>query len=106
MHAEEKALDGVSDAAKGGYLFTTSSPCEMCAKKAKNHQLSKIYYIETYPGISEQQFSNSGDKNNRAKHILFSGAIGRAYMQMYTPIMPHKDLLGLLCLEKDDPPSE
>lgn len=93
MHAEEKALSNVSEKAYGGCLFTTSSPCEMCSKNAKNHKIKKIYYIEYYPGISEDQYSNSGDESNRAEHILFTGAIGRAYTQMYTPIMPHKDII-------------
>lgn len=96
MHAEEKALSMVHGEEHGGYLFTTSSPCEMCSKNAKNHMISKIYYIEPYPGISQAQYSDSGDINNRAKHILFTGAIGRAYTQMYTPIMPHKDILEFL----------
>lgn len=96
MHAEEKALARVGDEAVGGYLFTTSSPCEMCSKNAKNHRIKKIYYIEPYPGINEAQYSQSGCKDNRAQHILFTGAIGRAYTQMYTPIMPHKDILAFL----------
>ena len=99
MHAEEKALATCGDKCKDGYLFTTSSPCEMCSKNAKNHHIKKIYYIELYPGISETQYSNTGDKTNRAEHILFSGAVGRAYMQMYTPIMPQKDILEALGID-------
>lgn len=96
MHAEEKALAKCGDNCEGGYLFTTSSPCEMCSKNAKNHKIKKIYYVELYPGISEAQYSDSGDTTNRAQHILFDGAVGRAYMQMYTPIMPQKDILDAL----------
>lgn len=96
MHAEEKALSACGERCAGGYLFTTSSPCEMCSKNAKNHRIKKIYYIEVYPGISEEQYSGSGDPTNIAEHILFTGAIGRAYVQMYTPIMPQKDVLELL----------
>ena len=93
MHGEEKALATCGKECENGFLFTTSSPCEMCSKNAKNHKIKCIYYIEPYPGISEDQYSRSGDKENVAKHILFTGAIGRAYTQMYTPIMPHKDIL-------------
>lgn len=96
MHAEEKALALCGREAEGGYLFTTSSPCEMCSKNAKNHKIKKIYYLEAYPGISQAQYTNSGDKDNRAELILFSGAVGRAYMQMYTPLLPHKDVLKYL----------
>lgn len=101
MHAEEKALANVQDKAEGGYLFTTSSPCEMCSKNAKNHRIKEIYYIEPYPGISEAQYSKSGKKENRASHTLFVGAIGRAYTQMYTPEMPHKDILEFLGITND-----
>ena len=96
MHAEEKALALCGREAEGGYLFTTSSPCEMCSKNAKNHMIKKIFYLEAYPGISQAKYTNSGDKDNRAELILFSGAVGRAYMQMYTPLLPHKDVLGYL----------
>ena len=96
MHGEEKALENCGKECEGGNLFTTASPCEMCSKKAKDHKIKKIYYIEPYPGISEDQYSNSGDPDNIAVHILFTGAIGRAYTQMYTPLMPHKDILEYL----------
>lgn len=96
MHGEEKALENCGKECEGGNLFTTASPCEMCSKKAKDHKIKKIYYIEPYPGISEDQYSNSGDPENIAIHILFTGAIGRAYTQMYTPLMPHKDILEYL----------
>lgn len=94
MHGEEKALlQCDQQRVKGGYLFTTSSPCEMCAKNAKEHQISKIYYIEPYPGISQSHICSSGE--NRAELILFEGAIGRAYTQLYTPILPYKDELTI-----------
>ena len=96
MHGEEKALAHCGKECEGGYLFTTSSTCEMCTKNAKNHKIKKIYYIQPYPGISQDQYSNSGDTENIAEHVLFTGAIGRAYTQMYSPIMPHKDILELL----------
>lgn len=100
MHAEEKALALCGREAEGGYLFTTSSPCEMCSKNAKNHRIKKIYYLEAYPGISQAQYTNSGDESNRAELILFSGAVGRAYMQMYTPLLPQKDVLKYLDIKK------
>lgn len=104
MHAEEKALALCGREAEGGYLFTTSSPCEMCSKNAKNHKIKKIFYLEAYPGISQAQYTNSGDRDNRAELILFSGAVGRAYMQMYTPLLPHKDVLEYLGIDfKKDP---
>ena len=67
----------------------------MCAKNAKEHQIKKIYYIEPYPGISQSHVCNSGSPDNRAQYELFEGAIGRAYTQLYTPIIPYKDELEM-----------
>jgi deoxycytidylate deaminase len=96
IHGEERALLTCDqDRIKDGYLFTTSSPCEMCAKNAKEHRIDTIYYIEPYPGISQTHICDSGDMDNRAKYQLFEGAIGRAYTQLYSPLMPLKDELKL-----------
>lgn len=96
MHGEEKALLICDQkAVQNGYLFTTSSPCELCAKNAKEHRIKVIYYIEPYPGISQSHICDSGDISNRAQYRLFEGAIGRAYTQLFTPVMPYKDELEL-----------
>ncbi|MFT4142884.1 MAG: hypothetical protein QM644_00405 [Mobilitalea sp.] len=96
MHGEEKALLICDQKAiQNGYLFTTSSPCELCAKNAKEHRIKVIYYIEPYPGISQSHICDSGDISNRAQYRLFEGAIGRAYTQLFTPVMPYKDELEL-----------
>ena len=94
LHAEERALAAVSKSViKGGYLFTTSSPCDMCSKRVKEAEIDTVYYIEPYPGIAETNVTNSGLSNNRAKYLLFQGAIGRAYNQLYAPVIPLKDEL-------------
>lgn len=79
---------------KDGYLFTTASPCELCAKKAYQIGIKKILYIDLYPGISESHILNNG--TIKPELILFRGAIGRAYTQFYTPIVPYKDELYML----------
>ena len=93
LHAEENAFLQVSKyggvGLQGGNLFTTASPCELCAKKAYQIGIEKIYYIDLYPGISEDHILNNGDI--RPELVLFNGAIGRAYIQFYTPILPYKD---------------
>lgn len=95
LHAEETAFLNLGPTGKmqvqGGCLFTTSSPCELCSKKAKYMQVSKIYYVEPYSGISHPHVLNVGNDKTRPEFILFTGAIGRAYMQLYTPIIPLKD---------------
>lgn len=98
LHAEENAFLQVAKNGgmpiKGGYLFTTASPCELCAKKAYHLGITKIYYIDPYPGISKNHILSQG--NARPEMILFYGAVGRAYNQFYTPIMPYKDELYTL----------
>lgn len=95
LHGEERALSMCgNERAKGGYLFTTSSPCELCAKKAKEANISKIYYIEQYPGISHTHVIDVGDQSMRARYEFFVGAVGSAYVKLYTPIIPYKDELA------------
>lgn len=107
LHGEEKALLLCDqEAIKGGYLFTTSSPCELCSKNAKEHKIKAIYYIEPYPGISQDHICDSGDMDNRARYQLFEGAIGRAYTQLFTPLMPYKDELELRGINKFRKPSQ
>lgn len=103
LHGEETAFLNLGQySARGGILFTTSSPCELCAKKAKYEGISKIYYIEPYSGISLKHVLNIGPKVSRPEMLLFTGAIGRAYTQLYTPLMPKKDELAFWLGSKVD----
>jgi deoxycytidylate deaminase len=98
LHAEENAFLQITkyggEGIKGGVLFTTASPCELCSKKAYQLGISKIYYIDPYPGISNDHILKIG--NTSPELILFSGAIGAAYQKMYQPIMSYKDELQVL----------
>lgn len=98
LHAEENAFMQIvkygGQAIIGGKLFTTSSPCELCAKKAYQLKIKEIYYIDPYPGISAEHILNVGI--NIPELIMFSGAIGRAYHQLYEPIIPPKDEIKLI----------
>ena len=94
LHAEETAFLNLGQySADGGVLFTTSSPCELCAKKAMYKGIKKIYYIEPYSGLSFRHVLNIGPPEKRPELLLFTGAVGRAYTQLYTPLMPQKDEL-------------
>lgn len=103
LHAEENAFLQISkfggQGLQGGYLFTTASPCELCAKKAYQIGIKNIYYIDPYPGISEQHILNCGD--NRPNMILFEGVIGRAFTQLYVQIIPYKDEIQLFLDENE-----
>jgi deoxycytidylate deaminase len=98
LHAEENAFLQVTkyggEGIKGGVLFTTASPCELCAKKAYQLGIEQIYYIDPYPGIALSHILGSG--NAKPKLDLFRGAIGRAYNQLYQPTLPFKDELSML----------
>lgn len=95
LHAEENAFLQLakygSTGIKGGKLFTTASCCELCAKKAYQLGIKEIYYIDTYPGISQSHILESGDMEHRPQMKLFHGAIGRAYINLYNPFIPLKD---------------
>lgn len=74
----------------GGFLFTTASPCDLCAKKAYQLGVKKIYYIDPYPGISQSHILKFGNKSNPEMQ-LFYGAIGKAYISLYTQRISYKD---------------
>lgn len=103
LHGEENAFLQIvkygGQAINGGYLFTTSSPCELCAKKAYQLGITKIFFIDPYPGISDKHIFLSG--HNTPDLQLFQGAIGRAYHQLYEPIMPYKDELELMMSDEE-----
>lgn len=98
LHAEENAFLQLakygSVGIEGGKLFTTASPCELCAKKAYQLGIKEIYYIDIYPGITEKHILGNG--SNRPKAIFFQGAIGRAYDNLYNPLIMMKDEIAEL----------
>lgn len=99
VHAEENALIQVGKRAiaEGGILFTTSSTCELCSKKAAEMGISKIYYVDPYPGLATKhnlQYENSPELNQ------FYGAVGLGFYRLYTPVMPTKDELHFYLMQK------
>ncbi|MGK2863551.1 MAG: hypothetical protein ACSLE0_16585, partial [Chitinophagaceae bacterium] len=64
LHAEENAMLQISkhggQELKNGLLYTTASPCELCAKKAFQLGITKIYFIDEYPGISKSHVLSGG----------------------------------------------
>jgi deoxycytidylate deaminase len=109
LHAEENAFLQITknggSGIKGGKLFTTASPCELCAKKAYQLGIEVIYYIDPYPGISNSHILTAG--SNPIEVRLFNGAIGNAYHWLYDPVMAYKDEQTLLLgLEINDRASE
>lgn len=109
LHAEENAMLQISkdggQKLKNGNLFTTASPCELCAKKAYQIGINTIYYIDPYPGISRNHILKSNEKTD-PKMILFSGAVGRAYHKLYEPFLSQKDEIAMLTNHKIESPSK
>lgn len=99
-HAEENAFLQISKyggmGLKNGILFTTASPCELCAKKAYQIGIKKIYYIDPYPGIAETHILKGGNHQYNPELVFFHGAIGRSYHKLYEPFMAYKDELTIL----------
>lgn len=98
LHAEENAFLQISKyglaSVEGGKLFTTASPCELCAKKAYQLGIKEIIFIDPYPGIAVSHVLRGGGCNPKLR--LFSGAIGRAFHQLYSQVVPYKDELAAL----------
>lgn len=99
LHAEENAFLQLAknggQGIRGGKLFTTASPCELCAKKAFQLGIREIYYIDPYPGISFEHILNCGT-GSRPTMNLFYGAIGDAFIKLYLARIPLKDEISLL----------
>lgn len=101
LHAEETAFlnlgrNGMQLLEKG-ILFTTSSPCELCSKKAMYTGIRKIYYAQVYSGISFPHVLSAGPKEKRPDVILFTGAIGEGYTKLFTPAFSRKDENKMWC---------
>ncbi|AVE06616.1 deoxycytidylate deaminase [Pseudomonas palleroniana] len=98
LHAEENAFlqivkyGGV--AIEGGKLFTTASPCELCAKKAYQLGLKEIVFIDPYPGIANDHILEVG--GNPPELLQFYGAVGKGYHQLYDSVLPYKDELAYM----------
>ncbi|OYD23423.1 deoxycytidylate deaminase [Oceanimonas baumannii] len=98
LHAEENAFLQLakygSAGIEGGKLFTTASPCELCAKKAYQLGIKDIVFIDPYPGIAIDHILSIG--KNEPNLIQFRGALGKGYHQLYEPTMSYKDELNYL----------
>lgn len=95
VHAEENAMLQIGYMAlpKDSVLFTTSSTCELCAKKATELGIAKIYYIEPYTGLASihnLQYTTSPELKQ------FFGAVGLGFYRLYMPLLPMKEELVLL----------
>ena len=102
LHAEENAFLQLAKYGNseiiGGQLFTTASPCFLCAKKAYQLGIKRIVYIEAYPDISNEQIFDCG--NHEIIMVHFRGAIGLAYQKLYEPLFSYKDELKAINVQQ------
>ncbi|MGD1046738.1 MAG: deaminase [Bacteroidota bacterium] len=97
LHAEENALfqasRNVGGSLEGSTLYTTSSTCTLCAKKAYQLGVDRIVYIDEYYDIAIDQTLRAGKKSILVER--FSGIVGEAYHKLYTAPMPEKSVIQL-----------
>lgn len=107
LHAEENAFLQLAKFGlklpAGSVLYTTASPCELCAKKAFQLGVEDVVFIDPYPGISAKHVFGAGA--NAPKMKLFTGAVGAAYQRLYEPLMALKDELNYIMSETERTPS-
>jgi len=95
LHAEENAIlqtakiGGTS--LRGATLYTTSSTCTLCAKKAYQLGVKRIVFIERYPDKAYDQTILTG--THKMDFDQFEGITGSAYYKLYVALMPEKDLI-------------
>jgi deoxycytidylate deaminase len=95
LHAEENALLQITKVGgmpiKGGTLYTTTYPCELCAKKLYQTGIRTIYYTEPYPeSIADEVFFKDGIRT--IERIPFEGVKSHSYFRLFKPIYDKKEL--------------
>lgn len=97
LHAEENAFLQLakygSTGIENGILFTTDQCCVLCAKKAYQLGIRKIYYIDPYDDIAPTHILKCPDNPFATipKLIRYEGAVGPAYSKIYMPYFSQKD---------------
>ncbi|RJQ41017.1 MAG: hypothetical protein C4550_02470, partial [Nitrospiraceae bacterium] len=94
LHAEENALlqnsiiGGVG--IEGATMYTTTFPCELCAKKIYQARLRKVIYTEPYPeSISENVFFKDG--SHSIELVQFEGVKSHSYYRLYKSTIDKKE---------------
>lgn len=94
LHAEENAIiQGAKIGGmgiKGGTMYVTTFPCELCAKKIYQSGIKKIVYTEPYPGtISKEIYLEDGVSKVRSRQ--FEGVKPYGYFQLFKPFHDQKE---------------
>lgn len=97
IHAEENAMMQMvkygGESLKGGVIYVTASPCEICSKKLYQIGVRKIIYIDPYPGIARNQVIENGFL--RPELMYYEGVYGATYFKLYSHFIDYKDELEI-----------
>lgn len=98
LHAEENAI--IQGAKIGGMglldstIYSTTFPCELCAKKIHQSGIKEVIYVEPYPkNISEDLYLQDGIR--KVKTTQFEGVKAYAYFKLFKPFLDKKNLQEL-----------
>ncbi len=109
LHAEENAIlqtaiiggMGVS----GGTIYTTTFPCELCAKKIYQTNIKKVVYTEPYPrSISKDVFFQDGTR--KIEFEQFEGVKSPSYFRLFKSTIDKKEFQELQYSGQQRTPSE
>lgn len=94
LHAEENAIIQGSKIGGmglvGGKIYTTTFPCELCAKKIQQVGIEEVIYVEPYPkSISEDVYLQDGIR--KVKTRQFEGVKGLGYYKLFKSFYDQKD---------------
>jgi deoxycytidylate deaminase/ElaB/YqjD/DUF883 family membrane-anchored ribosome-binding protein len=94
LHAEENAIlqtsiiggMGITE----GTIYTTTFPCELCAKKIYQSNIKKVIYTEPYPrSISKDVFFKDGTR--KIEFEQFEGVKSPSYFRLYKSAIDKKE---------------
>lgn len=82
VHAEERAIIEATRHApevEGGTIYTTTFPCDKCAKTISLVGISKVVFVEPYPSLTVNHVLES----NGITVEKFEGVKGEAYLKLF-----------------------
>jgi deoxycytidylate deaminase len=105
LHAEENAI--LQTARTGGQplrntaLYTTTFPCELCAKKILQVGIKQLVYCEPYPkSVSQDVFFREGF--SRIEITPFEGVKSPSFFRLFKPSMDIKDQQKIVMIVETD----
>ena len=95
LHAEENAILQVATyggmGIQGGTIYTTTFPCELCAKKIYQSGINRVVFTEPYPdSISQNVFLKDGVR--RVSIEQFEGVKSNSYYKLFKSPLDRKDM--------------